>query len=881
MKPYSQTNGQPLPGLFSGKLTVRVALGGLLLAGGLGGCSPLRLLRPGQRLLSQVRIEGEDKADAERLQTLVQQTPNSTFPLPKVAIYQLGRSFYNEEKIRRKLEEDRARYNQLIKAAGTDSSRVGKLLTKRERHVRRHQLALDKGNAIMRLGEPPVIYDSALTASSVQQLGIFLKSKGFFRSTVTATDTVPTSRFAPLRVLALQSPFHTDSQRVTVTYRIQEGPAFHYAQLDYDIADTTVARRVLASQPRSLLHVGDQYDEEVIGNERARLENLLKNQGFYDFRQQYITLEADTSFAPATVRLRTLIADPPRGNQHRLYTIRHVNFITDAGLVRFGRQRDTLVRDSVFYLAYQHRFAPKTLDRKLEVRPGQPYSLSNTQLTQRQLAALDMFRFSTVTYRRVRGPEAPLDSARGLLDATINASPAKKFQETVEGGGTYVAQLVGPFANLRLKVRNVFGGAELLEFGVRAGFEGQYDITGNNNAENTAALNSQLTTQLGANVNLVLPQFLVPWRPNRYFAQYNPRTRLNASYTYVRRPDYTRTNAEGTFDYLWQRSAFHQYVFTPFDLSVIRTADLSPRFDSTLQALRFRQGSPLYRSFDNLFIPSFNATSLFNSNDFNQTRDAKYLRLFAEVGGLGRQLVQQQPLISYTDDLRRNKLKIYDFAKLTADYRRYYKLTPQTYLVYRLAGGLATALSRTDITSVSENGARTTETAYLVPYDKYLFAGGSSSVRAWKPRRLGLGSYTQYRYDPANPAEFLRDENGNLVRDYNLEQPGEVLLEGNVEYRFPLYSFIKGALFTDFGNVWTLRANPQQPGAQFQLREFYRQLAVGSGFGFRFDFTFLILRLDVATKVYDPTAPGSKWAIRRFSFREDQTAFNLGIGYPF
>ena len=56
---------------------------------------------------------------------------------------------------------------------------------------------------------------------------------------------------------------------------------------------------------------------------------------------------------------------------------------------------------------------------------------------------------------------------------------------------------------------------------------------------------------------------------------------------------------------------------------------------------------------------------------------------------------------------------------------------------------------------------------------------------------------------------------------------------------------------------------------------------MGSGFGLRFDFDFLILRLDIATKVYDPTAPGSKWAIRKFSLREDQSAFNLGIGYPF
>ncbi|WP_167855162.1 BamA/TamA family outer membrane protein [Hymenobacter wooponensis] len=880
MKPYTLFNEASTRGLFSGKKT-RAAMGSLLLLSGLAGCSPLRLLQPGQRLLSRVKVEGVKNADPERLQALTQQKPNSTFPLPKLAIYQLGRKFYNPEKLQRKLDEDRTHYNQLIQAAGTDSVQVGKLLTKRERHTRRHQLALDKGNAIMRIGEAPVIYDSSLTRASADQMATFLKSKGFFRSSVTVTDTVPTRLFSPFRVFTFRSPFHTEPRRVTVVYHVTENEPFHYTQLDYDIQDTAVARRVLLSLPQSLLHVGDQYDEEAIGGERNRIEDLLKNQGYYDFRQQYITLEADTSFAPTTVRLRTIVSKPTRGDYHRLYTVRRVNFITDAGLVRFGQNRDTLIRDSIFYLAYKHKFSTRTLDRKVAVRPGEPYSQTNTQLTQRQLSNLDMFRFSTVTYRRLRGADAPSDSTRGLLDATINASPAKKYQETSEFGGTYVAGRPGPFGNVRLKVRNVFGGAEVLEFGLRAGFEGQLNIAGQTNESPTSS-RSLLTTQLGANVNLVLPQFLIPWRPNRYLSQYNPRTRFNASYTYVKRPaQYTRTNVEGTLDYIWQRSTYHQYVLTPFDLSIVRTAAITDPYFALLQQLALTQNTPVLRSFDNLFVPSFSATSLYNSNDFNETRDGHYLRLFAEVGGLTRNLYQKQPVtISLRPDPS-DRLKTYDFAKFTADFRRYYKLTPQTFFVYRLAGGAVRSLTTTKTQQRGENGELLRDAngqvvqreELLVPYDKYLFAGGSSSVRAWKPRRLGTGSYTQYQRD--------KDGNETSERNYDLEQPGELLLEGNVEYRFPIYSFIKGAVFTDFGNVWSLQKDTVRPGAQFQLNKFYRQFAVGSGFGLRLDFSFLILRLDIATKVYDPTAPGNKWAIRRFSFAEDQTAFNLGIGYPF
>ncbi|MBC6605860.1 BamA/TamA family outer membrane protein [Hymenobacter sp. BT188] len=830
MKPYTPLLG-PLGGFFKEKN--RVVWLAVLLIGLLDCCTPTRLLPPGRNLLRTNKLKGVEQADALSLEALYQQEPNSRFPLPKLAIYQLGSTFYNREKVQKRLEDERLDYRKRIQAARPDSVKVGKLLVKRDQHLRRHQLALDKGNAVMRLGEAPVVYDSTLTQQTVEQLSIYLKSQGFFRSRVTATDTV-------------------HKRMVTVTYHITENTPFTYAKLEYIIPDSGVARVVRANQKASLLQLGQRYNETLIGQERARLETLLKNEGYYDFRQQYITLEADTSFAPNTVQLRTLIANPAPGTGHHVYSIRHVNFLTDAGAIRFGVKRDTILRDSVYYLAFRHRFSTRVLDRKLTVRPEQRYSLANTQLTQRQLADLDVFRFNNVNYIKVE-PAIGADTTY-QLDAVVNASPHKRFQELTEFGATYVAEQVGPFVNARLKVRNVFGGAEVLEFGVRAGFEGQYNrVTGSDIPETV------LTTQLGGNINLVIPQFILPWRSGRILSRYNPRTRLNLTYTYVQRPEYTRTNLEGTFDYIWQRSLYHQWVLTPIDVSIINATNISPQFRERLDRLS-SEGSPLFRSFTQLYVPSINATSLFNSNDFNQTRDATFLRLFAEVGGLTRTL--------YED---RINLNVYDFAKFTADYRRYHKLGPKTFFVYRFNGGIARALTRTDVEDADGN---VTGSQLIIPYDKYLFAGGSSSVRAWKPRRLGPGAYTTNRLE----------DDGTIVRDYNLEQPGELLLEANVEYRFPVYSFINGAVFTDAGNVWTLQSDPRS-NAQFKPDQFWKQFAVGSGVGIRLDFSFLILRLDVATKVYDPTAPdGEKWAIRNFKFlgkSEDQTAFNLGIGYPF
>ncbi len=849
--------------------------GALLLAGAaaLAACSPLRLLRPGQRLLSKMVVVGAPRADQDRLVALAQQKPNTRFPLPKLAIYQLGNRFYDSGAIKKSMAAIGQDFARRRLAAGTDSARLGKLLARRERRLNRKQLALDKGNAIMRLGEPPAVYDSASTRHSVEQMTTFLRSQGYFRARVVATDTARYRHGFLLRALARLHPGADSAdrakayRRVTVTYRVREGAPFVYSQLTQSIPDSGVAAVVRRGRGASLLRVGERYNEDLIGQERNRLEALLKGAGYYDFRQPYITLEADTSYQPFTVRLRTLVANPGPGLAHRVYSLRRVSVITDAGVgrslrtaagdtlrragagrpgPRLGPRTDTAVVDSVHFNAFRQRFSPRLLAGKVALRPGQRYSLPRTLLTQRQFADLDMFRFNPVSYRKVDAGGGAADStaATGLLDAVVTAAPAPKFQETTEFGGTYVANLPGPFVNVRFKTRNPFGGAEVLELGVRVGFEGQFNrVTGLD----------EYTTLFGATAALVLPQFLVPLRPNRYFARYNPKTRFSLSDTYVQRPEYTRTNVELTYDYIWQRSPFHQFVVSPVVQNVVNTTAIRPDFQHRLDSLRDYYGSPLFRSFVRLYEPSTSATSLYNSNDFNETREARYLRLYVEVGGLTRGLYRHASWYN-------PEVAVYNFAKFTADYRRYHKLSPNNFLVYRFNGGLVHALTPTD-------------GAYTVAYDKYLFAGGSNSVRAWKPRRLGIGGFSP----------TARQPDGTLVRDYNSEQPGELLLEGSVEYRFPVYSFVKGALFTDYGNVWALSPDPQRPGAQFALNAFLRQFAVGSGVGLRFDFTFLILRLDVAAKVYDPTAPAdARWAIKRlYKDSEHDPAFNLGIGYPF
>ncbi|TDN36842.1 hypothetical protein A8B98_06705 [Hymenobacter sp. UV11] len=917
------------------------------------GCSPLRLLGPKQRLLTKIAVESEglSTAQQERMLTLVQQKPNRTIPIPKLAIYQFGHSFYDSARIERKISGIKSKYADQLANAQGDSARTGKLLARRDRLLTRKRTALEKGNSIMRLGEPPVIYDPTLSQRTVDQLTTYLRAQGYFRAHVGFTDSArskPSLIASALRTVGLRKPVRPVPLRdsaggrlhrlVTVTYEVAEGHGFTLSRLTRSIPDSGVAQVVSRAQAATLLHVGDAYNEDLIGQERQRLETLLKNAGYYDFRSQYITLEADTSFEKGQVRLSLQIASPPGG--HRAYRLRDVVVISDvtqaralrlasgdttrpgrrrlrqaaaadtttlpgqvaagaatsgtgristaampAGVTpaavsdtlaarrlrRTGRAlvpRDTLRQDSVLFLSRgPAAISPSILARQIAVRPNQLYNLTRTQRTQRQLSSLDMFRFNTLSYRKVEarnsseaeadssqqltstspaGP-APTPAAPGYLDAIITTSPNPRFSETTEAGGTYVAGLLGPFGNLRLKWRNPFGGAEVLELSARAGLEGQLAQVGD--SSNIAAT---YTVQFGTTAALLVPQVLAPFHLGDLLRNYNPHTRLALSTTYTSSTYYTRSNTELTFDYLWNTSAYQQYTFTPVDLGLVRTRNISAFYQERLNYLRDSLGSPLYRSFQPIYEPSFSFTSLYNSNDLTQTRNAHYLRLFVELGGLTRGLYREAGWFKNTD------LSVYNFAKITADYRRYYKLSPTTYLAWRLNGGVVHALTTTP---------EQANNPYILPYDKYLFAGGANSVRAWTARRLGTGSYA---------TRFAKGD-----RDYYTEQPGELLLEGSLEYRFPVYSFVKGALFTDFGNVWTLQSDTKRPGAEFLVDRFYKQFAVGSGFGIRMDFTFLILRFDVATKVYDPTDP-DPWRISNaLRATKNQTVINVGLGYPF
>jgi outer membrane protein assembly factor BamA len=299
------------------------------------------------------------------------------------------------------------------------------------------------------------------------------------------------------------------------------------------------------------------------------------------------------------------------------------------------------------------------------------------------------------------------------------------------------------------------------------------------------------------------------------------------------------------------------FTFALADLSLIDTRNISSEFQQELDKSD-SLGTSFHRAFEPSFVSSMYLKTIFDFNQYGiYQKNSSYLRTFVESGGTFFNVYG-------TKFLENDSLENYQFIKLNVDYRKHIPLPVQGGVIaYRVNVGVGVPYGDNNI----------------LPYEKNFFAGGSSSVRAWGPRRLGPGSYS-----PLN-------EEGEI--DYNFEQPGEIILEASIEYRQKLIGFLDWALFFDAGNTWTIRddvgddGEVRRPGGKFE-RGFYKEIALGTGMGFRMDFTFLILRFDMGVKVYEPARPeGERWVLRDFKFggldgaTDNSVILNIGIGYPF
>lgn len=811
----------------------------------LGGCLGTQHLRQGEKLLyrQQIEIPEEGGVEApkdlekEDLRDLYAQNANRKLFLFApihylVWFYYLGERHYDREKFIRKKQKVEKKFNRKIAGVAEEKSRrIANLEFKKTKKISKLNDKIENGNMFMQWGEPLAVLDTYNINLTVVRFHDYLASHGYFRNNV-------------------DFKVKLQDNRATVTYVLNLGPAYFLDTVFYDINDTAIYALLHRNIEKSYLQEGDRYDQNNFTKERERVDILLKDHGYYEFSRQYVEFDVDTAYRQSQhVAVGIIINEPAEEGYHKKYKIDEVHFVTDAGTPSGGDTRRERKYHNIHYSYYQNVYNLRILSQRVFIQPGDWYSRSNTFNTQRQLANLDAFKFVNVNY----------DTADGKFIARLYTSPLDRYQWSNEAGVNVTQGFPGPFYNMTFKKRNVFRGFETLDISGRFGFEGV--------ASATSEENIYKSTEAGVNVTMTFPQLVWPMHERTRFllGKYNPKTKLLTGYSYTERPEYRRTVLTFSGTYTMDSKRATQYSLTFANINIIDTVNTSASFREFLDEQYTAGNYSLVNSFYPSFVNSLIFGVTWNPNDYGSSeRNSIFIRALAESGGTIWNFFEPK----FLED---EGLQYFKYLRFSLDIRRNRILDKNTVLAYRFNSGVAYSY-----------GANQS-----IPYEKFFFAGGSNSIRAWRPRRLGPGSFKP---------DLSDDPKADGLFDYSIEKPAEILLEASVELRKKLFGFVEGAVFVDAGNVWSFTQWVKQVddeviangNAQFAWNKFYREIAMGTGFGLRFDFTFLILRFDIGMKVYDPARDsGDRFVLNRIRFWKpygtdrEPVIYNVGIGYPF
>lgn len=758
-----------------------------------------------------------------------------------VSVYYMGAKNYDQQKYIDKKEAVEKKYDEKI-ARETAQKKINKYMFKKQKKVDKINSFIENGNLLMQWGEPLSIFDSSQVTLTKERFSSYLFSKGYFTNVISTKVNV-------------------QDKRVRVGYQLTPGRPYVIDSIVYDVSDTAILNIIEKNKSESLLKRLANYDQDNFTKERERMDFLLKDNGYYDFSRQYIDFEVDTSYQrpDRKVAIIVTIREPEKRGYHKKFTIDEITFTTDVGKTKPGIERKTETYRDIRYLYFNREYNPRTLGQRVFLKPGELYSRSRTINTQRQLGNVDAFKFININY----------DTSGGKFVANIFASPLSKNEWTNEVGLNVTQGFPGPFYIMSFKKRNIFKGMETFDLSGRFGFEGV--------AAATSSQQVYKSTEAGINASMTFPQFIFPLSERRKMkiAEYNPKTKFSAGYVYTDRPEYRRTAVIANGTYTWQNNRKTLFSFTPVNLGIIDTSNLSKDFKKLLAQQDSLGNNSLINSFRPSFVNSMIFAITWNINNYGNTeRKSAWIRAQIESGGTIWNFIDPKVITQL-------ELEYFKYIRLSLDMRRVVPIDKNLSVAYRFNSGLAY--------SYSENES--------LPYEKFFFAGGSNSLRAWRPRRLGRGS--------ASPP-LSADPTADGLFDYSIEKPAEILLEGSIELRQKLFGFVSGAIFVDAGNVWNFRplnvkttdgSIVQDESSQFSLDRFYKEIAFGTGFGLRFDFTFLVLRFDVGAKVIDPARDkGDRFVLDKIKFwqpyatlQEDGTytnyrepvIYNVGVGFPF
>ncbi len=674
-----------------------------------------------------------------------------------------------------------------------------------------------------RLGEPPV-YASAVNFEKNRDIMTNrLENRGYFKGRVNF-DTA------------------TRNRRTEAVFQVKPGVQYVIDSVNLPAdssALSSIIRRVSSQSP---LRKGGAYDLDVIKAERIRIDTRLKQQGFFFFSDNYLLIKVDSTVGGNKVNLYFEVKPQTPFQARQPYRIGDVIIYADYSIASdttFSREKATFY-DSFYVVDPYKKFNPRMFKRNLRFHPGDLYNRRDHNLTLSRLVSLGVYKFVKARFEEV-------DTVKdGRLTAYYFLSPNNKYAAKAQVSALSKSNnSSGTDFTISLKNRNAFRSAEQLSISAFVGAETQ--IAGQQNIG---------TRRFGGDIDLLIPR-IIPRIGFGRNSEFVPKTRVNLGYEFFRRTDqYTLNSFKTSYGWVWNSSVTTEHQFNPIALNYVVPTTITPQFKLSLDT-----NITLARSIEKQFIIGSNYN--YNYNTLAKPNNKRHNFYFNGNVDLSGNLIG---LISGADVLNGREKKIFktpfsQYIRLEADFRHYMSLgKTQRVQINQL-------VNRIIVGEGYGYGNSTT-----MPFIKQFFIGGTNSIRAYRARSLGPGTF--YAGNAALTNAFLPD------------QPGDVKIEINSELRFKLFSIVRGAFFVDAGNIFTNRTDPARPGSRFS-KDFIKQLAVGTGLGLRFDLSFLVLRVDGAFPIRKPYLPGGpKWVINQVDFtdpnwRKENLVLNLAIGYPF
>lgn len=469
----------------------------------------------------------------------------------------------------------------------------------------------------------------------------------------------------------------------------------------------------------------------------------------------------------------------------------------------------------------------KVLANNTFIAPGEYYSAADLAKTYSRFGRLQAVKYTNIGFVE--------NSDSNTLDCNILLSTNKPNTISIQPEGTNTAGDLGAALSVMYQNRNLFRGSELLSIELRGAFEAIRGLEGYGNAN---------FEEYMVETSLMFPRFIAPLLSKDFRRKVNATSEVSLAYDLQNRPEYHRRVLSAAWRYKWNSAGRNdRFQLDLLDVNYVFMPWISERFRQDYLEDNSNRNAIVRYNYEDLFIMKLGFMYSYSNN-------LHALKANVETAGnvLG--------LLANATDFKKNDLGQYklfniayaQYVKGDVDYTKYFRFDRQNTLVVHAALGVAYPYGNSTI----------------LPFEKRYFSGGANSVRGWSVRSLGPGKY--------------QSRDGNI--DF-INQTGDLKLDFNLEYRTHLFWKLDGALFVDAGNIWTLRYYDEQPGGQFDITDFYEQIAVGYGLGFRFNFDFFILRFDMGMKAIDPAHNGERhYPIVRPRMSRDFT-FHFAVGLPF